>query len=99
MWVGGWAGVWNWRDGRACDMMCTLKASCLHTWHNAWLSGWPSNSCPPAYPPIPAGVRPSNLRDAAAFQEVQAQVAELLKGRILVGHAIENDLEVRTVQG
>ena len=40
-------------------------------------------------------MRPSNLREAAAFEEVQAQVAELLKGRIVVGHAIENDLEVR----
>ena len=41
------------------------------------------------------GVRPSNLRDAASFDEVQRQVAELLRGRILVGHAIDNDLEVR----
>ena len=42
-----------------------------------------------------AGIRPSSLRDAAPFEEVQRQVADLLKGRIVVGHAIANDLEVR----
>ena len=42
-----------------------------------------------------AGVRASDLRQAAAFDEVQRQVAELLGGRIVVGHAIQNDLEVR----
>ncbi|KAI7844376.1 hypothetical protein COHA_002174 [Chlorella ohadii] len=40
-----------------------------------------------------SGIRPSNLRDAAPFEEVQRQVADLLKGRIVVGHAIANDLE------
>ncbi|PRW59412.1 RNA exonuclease 4 [Chlorella sorokiniana] len=40
-----------------------------------------------------SGIRPSNLRDAAPFDEVQRQVADLLKGRIVVGHAIVNDLE------
>lgn len=40
-----------------------------------------------------SGVRPSNLRDAAPFDAVQREVAVLLKGRIVVGHAIENDLE------
>lgn len=47
------------------------------------------------YKSLIAGVRPSNLRDAAPFDVVQREVAELLKGRIVVGHAIENDLEVR----
>lgn len=41
-----------------------------------------------------SGVRPANLRDAPPFGEVQRQVADLFKGRIVVGHAIENDLEV-----
>ena len=41
-----------------------------------------------------AGVRACNLRSAAPFAEVQRQVADLLQGRIIVGHAIENDLEV-----
>ncbi|EFN57440.1 hypothetical protein CHLNCDRAFT_21343 [Chlorella variabilis] len=40
-----------------------------------------------------SGVRPSNLRDAPVFDEVQRQVSDLLKGRIIVGHALENDLE------
>jgi hypothetical protein len=58
---------------------------------------WPYNGCRPS--PAAAGIRPSNLREAAAFEEVQAQVSELLQGRILVGHAIVNDLEVRAGQG
>lgn len=45
------------------------------------------------------GIRPSNLREAAPFEEVQRQVADLLKGRIVVGHAIANDLEVRRRAG
>lgn len=40
-----------------------------------------------------SGVRPQDLRDAPSFQEVQAQVAALIKGRVLVGHAIHNDLK------
>ena len=32
---------------------------------------------------------------AKPFVEVQKQVADLLKGRILVGHAVHNDLKVR----
>jgi len=46
-----------------------------------------------------AGVRPANLRDAAPFDEVQRQVSDLLKGRIVVGHAIDNDLEVGWASG
>lgn len=33
---------------------------------------------------------------AKIFEEVQALVAELMKDRILVGHAIQNDLKVRS---
>lgn len=40
-----------------------------------------------------SGVRPHNLRDAEDFLAVQKEVADLLKGRILVGHAIHNDLK------
>lgn len=40
-----------------------------------------------------SGVRPSDLREAASFEEVQRQVSDLLQSRILVGHAIDNDLE------
>lgn len=42
-----------------------------------------------------SGVRWGDLRDAPPFDAVQRQVAELLRGRILVGHALSNDLEVR----
>ena len=33
---------------------------------------------------------------AKPFDEIQARVADLLKGRILVGHAVHNDLKVCT---
>ncbi len=32
---------------------------------------------------------------AKPFEEIQTQVAELLKDKILVGHAVFNDLKVR----
>ena len=40
-----------------------------------------------------SGVRPSDLKHAPSLAEVQARVAELIKGRVLVGHAIHNDLK------
>lgn len=39
-----------------------------------------------------SGVRPEDLRGAPSFGNVQQQVADLIKGRVLVGHAIQNDL-------
>ncbi|XP_076469750.1 RNA exonuclease 4-like [Babylonia areolata] len=41
-----------------------------------------------------SGVRPENLRDAEDFLVVQKKVSELLKGKVLVGHALHNDLKV-----
>ena len=41
-----------------------------------------------------SGVRPQDLQGAPQFKQVQAEVAELLKDRILVGHAIHHDLKV-----
>ncbi|KAK0559012.1 3'-5' exonuclease [Tilletia horrida] len=40
-----------------------------------------------------SGVRPRDLASAPSFAEVQSRVAELIKGRTLVGHAIQNDLK------
>ncbi|XVE50165.1 hypothetical protein DITRI_Ditri01bG0140200 [Diplodiscus trichospermus] len=40
-----------------------------------------------------SGIRPRDLRKAKDFQAVQKKVAELIKGRILVGHALHNDLK------
>ncbi|KAL2944454.1 RNA exonuclease 4 [Bienertia sinuspersici] len=40
-----------------------------------------------------SGIRPSDLRKAKDFPTVQKKVAELIKGRILVGHALCNDLK------
>jgi len=41
-----------------------------------------------------SGVRPEDLQGAPQFKEVQAEVAEMMAGRILVGHAINHDLKV-----
>ncbi|KAJ4726383.1 RNA exonuclease 4-like [Melia azedarach] len=40
-----------------------------------------------------SGIRPRDLRKAKEFQVVQKKVAELIEGRILVGHALHNDLK------
>lgn len=42
-----------------------------------------------------SGVRAQDLTDAPTFETVVKQVSEILKGRVLVGHAVHNDLEVR----
>jgi len=41
-----------------------------------------------------SGVRPSDLENAEDFKTVQKEVADILQGRILVGHALWNDLKV-----
>ncbi|TFK81791.1 ribonuclease H-like protein [Polyporus arcularius HHB13444] len=40
-----------------------------------------------------SGIRPSDMVAARPFEEVQREVADLLKDRILVGHAVHNDLK------
>merc|ERR1719435_1382 len=41
-----------------------------------------------------SGVRPEDLQGASEFKDVQVEVSELMKGKILVGHAIKHDLKV-----
>ncbi|KAK0170141.1 hypothetical protein PV328_010739 [Microctonus aethiopoides] len=41
-----------------------------------------------------SGIRPHHLKDGEEFTLVQKEVADILKGRILVGHALKNDLSV-----
>eukprot|EP01023_Acetabularia_acetabulum_P032096 TRINITY_DN299_c0_g3_i4.p1 TRINITY_DN299_c0_g3~~TRINITY_DN299_c0_g3_i4.p1 ORF type:complete len:507 (+),score=65.80 TRINITY_DN299_c0_g3_i4:314-1834(+) len=41
-----------------------------------------------------SGIRPSDLKNAVSFEEMQQQVAQILKGRIVVGHSLQNDLKV-----
>nr|XP_010952745.1 RNA exonuclease 4 [Camelus bactrianus] len=40
-----------------------------------------------------SGIRPEDLAQGEEFEVVQKEVAGLLKGRILVGHALHNDLK------
>ncbi|NXH09792.1 REXO4 exonuclease, partial [Bucco capensis] len=41
-----------------------------------------------------SGIRPENIKTGEDFKTVQKEVADILKGRILVGHALRNDLKV-----
>nr|CAD7580918.1 unnamed protein product [Timema californicum] len=41
-----------------------------------------------------SGVRPKDMEQGESFETVQKEVADLLKGRVLVGHALSNDLKV-----
>ena len=40
-----------------------------------------------------SGITPHSLKRARTFEQVQRDVAELFNGAILVGHAIQNDLD------
>ncbi|KAM3825715.1 RNA exonuclease 4 isoform 1-T2 [Vipera latastei] len=41
-----------------------------------------------------SGIRPEHLKTGEDFKTVQKEVADILKGRILVGHALHNDLKI-----
>lgn len=41
-----------------------------------------------------SGIRPQDLQNGESLETVQKEVADIIKGRILVGHAIRNDLKV-----
>ncbi|XP_066111917.1 RNA exonuclease 4 isoform X2 [Saccopteryx bilineata] len=41
-----------------------------------------------------SGIRPEHLKQGEEFEVVQKEVTEMLRGRILVGHALHNDLKV-----
>lgn len=41
-----------------------------------------------------SGIRPQDIKNAPDFKSVQIKVAEIIKDRILVGHAIHHDLKV-----
>ncbi|KAJ1918706.1 3'-5' exonuclease [Mycoemilia scoparia] len=40
-----------------------------------------------------SGIRPQDIANAPSFKEVQKRVADLFKDRIIIGHAIHNDLK------
>ncbi|GAB7362228.1 hypothetical protein MBLNU230_g2253t1 [Neophaeotheca triangularis] len=56
----------------------------------------PQNEKITDYRTFVSGIKPSHLRPGVArpFPEVQEQIADLLQGRVLVGHALRNDLRV-----
>ncbi|XP_077983147.1 uncharacterized protein LOC144437985 [Glandiceps talaboti] len=41
-----------------------------------------------------SGIRPEHIKHAEDFKTVQQEVADIIKGRILVGHALYNDMKV-----
>ncbi|KAL7371533.1 hypothetical protein ABVT39_000431 [Epinephelus coioides] len=41
-----------------------------------------------------SGIRPQDIRDGEDLRTVQREVAAILQGRIVVGHAIHNDLKI-----
>ncbi|GAA6096849.1 RNA exonuclease 4 isoform X1 [Tachysurus ichikawai] len=41
-----------------------------------------------------SGIRPADVEHGEIFKTVQQEVAKILEGRILVGHAIHNDLKI-----
>lgn len=41
-----------------------------------------------------SGIRPEDIKNGEEFKVVQKEVSEILKGRILVGHALHNDLKI-----
>ncbi|XP_071138287.1 uncharacterized protein [Mytilus edulis] len=41
-----------------------------------------------------SGIRPEDIENANVFEKVQKEVCEILKDRLLIGHAIQNDLKV-----
>jgi DNA polymerase III epsilon subunit-like protein len=43
---------------------------------------------------IASGIKPGDLDGAPPFEEVRAKVKELIKDKIIVGHALFNDLAV-----
>jgi RNA exonuclease 4 len=50
------------------------------------------------YRTVVSGIRPADLRQGRPFQEVRTDAAVFLKGRILVGHWLKNDLECLQIQ-
>ncbi|KAJ7406349.1 REX4 like protein, 3'-5' exonuclease [Willisornis vidua] len=45
-----------------------------------------------------SGIRPQNINAGEDFKTVQKEVADILQGRILVGHALQNDLKIQDAQ-
>lgn len=42
-----------------------------------------------------SGVKANHLKDGLRLRQCQEEVAAILKGKVLVGHALQNDLKVQ----
>jgi len=40
-----------------------------------------------------SGIKPEHLEDASSFEDVTRKVADLIRNKVLIGHAITNDLQ------
>ena len=41
-----------------------------------------------------SGIRPEDIENGEDFKKVREEVVDMVKGRILVGHSIKNDLDI-----
>ncbi|XBW34526.1 hypothetical protein QEN19_000074 [Hanseniaspora menglaensis] len=41
-----------------------------------------------------SGIRPSDLRNGISFEKARSEVAEIINNKVLIGHAVQNDLFV-----
>lgn len=40
-----------------------------------------------------SGIKPLHMKEARSFEDVQSEVAEILQGRVVVGHALKHDFK------
>ncbi|CAI8494944.1 unnamed protein product [Hanseniaspora opuntiae] len=45
-----------------------------------------------------SGLRPGDIRNGVSFETARSQVLEIIEGRVLVGHSIQNDLSVLQIR-
>jgi len=79
------------RGGRQALARCSVV-----NWHGAALFDEYVHTCSSNvddYLTWVSGILPQHLEKAPTFEQVQARAGEILNGRVLIGHAVENDLK------